>query len=182
MHHDNKEENIGRREWLRRVAGTVAAAALAPLVGSAAPAGPEERNPSAGISVGSAEGPQPAPRKKRVSKVDARQQVGCVACDRCMPCGYGVDIPGNFEYYNARLAAGEIPDFSESPASGEFRRKALVYLRGYDSRIPDRHQSQRCIRCFHCVAECPEGVFIVNELAAMTELADRLRDWECRYL
>lgn len=172
-------EKIGRREWLRRVAGAVAGlAATSALAGQ--PEAGSEADPTAGITA--SEPAAAPPRRKRVSKVDAGQAVACVECDRCMPCGYGVDIPGNFRYYNGRLAADGIPDLKADRTSADFRAKAIGYLRGYDRSVPDRHQSQRCVKCFHCVAECPEGVFIVNELAALTALADELRDWECRYL
>ena len=76
----------------------------------------------------------------------------------------------------------EHADYAEAKRKklADFRRKALGFLRKYDRDIPDRHQSQRCIKCFHCVAECRNMVFIVNELAALTAIADDLRDWECQ--
>lgn len=172
-------ERMGRREWFRRVAGAIAGVTAATAAAMAA--SPEsDSGATAGITA-SADGER-TPRKKPVGKVASRQAVACVGCERCMPCGYGVDIPGNFSYYNTRLADGAVPDLKDNPASAEFRKVALGYLRGYDKAIPDSHQSQRCIKCFQCVAKCPKGVSIVNELAAMTDLADSLRDWECRYL
>lgn len=179
-----RPQKIGRREWLRRVAGVVAASAAA-SVGLPASGEDDAAAHTAGIAVtGTSPRVEPAAKgRKSVSRVAERRRVECVECDHCMPCGYGIDIPGNFAYYNRMLDRGLVPDPDhEDETSAEFRSKALAYLRGYDRAIADSHQSQRCVKCFHCVSECPHGVFIVNELAALTRLADRLRDWECRYL
>ena len=159
MYMSQDNEKISRRQWLGRVAA-VATAGLA--VASTVSC---RRDAGAATAAMAGDG-----------------VILCDGCDRCMPCGYGVDIPGNFRYYNGRLAADGIPDLKADRTTADFRAKAIGYLRGYDRNVPDRHQSQRCVKCFHCVAECPEGVFIVNELAALTALADELRDWECRYL
>ena len=79
------------------------------------------------------------------------------------------------------LQAGAVPDLASTDrSSSEFRSKAINFLRAYDREIPDGHQSQRCIKCFHCVMACRERIFIVNELAALTAITDELRDWECR--
>lgn len=119
--------------------------------------------------------------KKKVSRIAQLRPVQCTECDACMPCGYGIDIPGNFKFYNDMLEAGLVPDIEHGDrSSAEFRSKARGFLRKYDRTIADRHQAQRCIKCFHCASECREKVYIVNELAALTALTDELRDWECR--
>ena len=170
---------MGRREWLRRLAGAVAGATA---LGVLADKGGAGASPTGGITVAADEPEEQGLR--RVSRIAAGEAVGCTECDRCMPCGYGVDIPGNFRYYNDRLATGEVPDMSEGAdrGSAEWRRKAKGFLRGYDRAVADSHQSQRCVKCFHCVHECSDQVFIVNELAALTRMTDDLRDWECREL
>lgn len=125
----------------------------------------------------------PAASTAKVSRISAGKAVACTQCDACMPCGYGVDIPANFKFYDEMLKADAIPDLSSTDrSSSEFRSKAIGFLRKYDRTIPDRHQSQRCIKCFHCVMECREKIFIVNELASLTAITDELRDWECQHL
>ena len=153
-----------RRQWLKTVAlalcgGTVATAAGAPAVAGTTPA--------SGTAA------------KKVSRISQGKEVACIQCDACMPCGYGVDIPANFRFYNGMLQAGAVPDLASTDrSSSEFRSKAINFLRAYDREIPDGHQSQRCIKCFHCVMACRERIFIVNELAALTAITDELRDWE----
>ncbi len=167
---DHNTPLYDRRRWLKAVAATICAAALRDRHAVAQPQQPFSAIPSADSS---------APRK--VSRIAAREALACTQCDACMPCGYGVDIPGNFRFYNEMLESGSIPDLSSTDRSSpEFRKKAVGFLRKYDATIPDRHQSQRCIKCFHCVTECRERIFIVNELAALTAITDELRDWECR--
>lgn len=195
-------ELMNRREWLKAAAGAVVAAVAAPLsvAGEAAASasdGDSEaasglagagNNGASGLMKGADIGDTGSSagsgaKRRKVGKIAVREAVGCVECDACMPCGYGVDIPGNFKFYNEMLARGGVPDpETDDVTSADFRRKAIGFLRAYDRRIADKHQSQRCIKCFHCVSECRHGVFIVNELAELTALTDALRDWECRYL
>jgi len=176
---DNKQTppRYTRREWLKAVAAVAVPAAAGAAIGKIAPL-VEVAAAAAPI----ADAPANASQKRKVSRIEAMQAVGCAECDACMPCGYGIDIPGNFKFYNEMLAAGKVPDIDKgNPESTEFGHKAKAFLRRYDRTVADAHQSQRCIKCFHCVSECRHGVFIVNELAALTRLTDFLRDWECSH-
>ncbi|MBD5226203.1 MAG: hypothetical protein HDS68_09650 [Bacteroidales bacterium] len=165
---NNNSPLYDRRQWLKALVAAVCGTAVAGRTLAAQAQMPEKVPVS-----------ESSPRK--VSRISAREAVACTGCDACMPCGYGVDIPGNFRFYNEMLESGSIPDLASTDrTSPEFRKKAIGFLRKYDSAIPDRHQSQRCIKCFHCVSECRERIFIVNELAALTAITDELRDWECR--
>lgn len=175
MVQDNRKI-YSRRDWLKAVGAAVAGVTGVHLLNAEATG--SVPGVSKTVSVAGGDG-----KRTVVSRIAKLQEVGCMQCDACMPCGYGVDIPGNFRFYNEMLAAGGVPDLSGSDrSSDEFRVKAKRFLRKYDRVIADSHQSQRCIKCFHCVSECRGRVFIVNELAALTALTDELRDWECREL
>lgn len=174
---------LSRRQWLKAVGAMAAGIAAVRLGGAdfraegarrvAVAAGGETSSPSARGG---------GPAKPAVGQVAKLRPVECTQCDSCMPCGYGVDIPGNFRVYNELLAQDAVPDIAAgNTESSAFASKARRFLRVYDRSIPDAHQSQRCIKCFHCVSECPSRVFIVNELQSITAIADALRDWECTH-
>lgn len=173
-------QTISRRQWLKTIAAAAGGVLVARLSGSltADAAG----TTAATAAAGTLPPPPQTTTVSRIGKIAEGKAVGCVECDSCMPCGYGVDIPGNFRVYNTLLAEGSVPDIEkEDPESRQFATKARKFLRTYDREIPDAHQSQRCIKCFHCANECSEHIFIVNELASLTYLADTLRDWECTH-
>lgn len=176
---DNRQTTprYSRREWLKAVATLIAPTAAGVAMGTTSLGNIKASAPNAPATDAASASP-----KRKVCRIEALEAVGCAECDSCMPCGYGIDIPGNFKFYNEMLASGNVPDIDHSdPDSWDFGTKAKTFLRKYDRTIADEHQSQRCIKCFHCVSECRHGVFIVNELAALTRLTDFLLDWECTH-
>lgn len=174
------QPDITRRQWLKAVAvgaGAIVASRIAGKANIAANSSQQMATPSS-----FAKAHRNDASKQKVGNISKLQPVDCLECDSCMPCGYGVDIPGNFRIYNDLLASNSIPDIDrDADTSPEFAHKARKFLHSYDRHVPDAHQSQRCIKCFHCVSGCPQGIFIVNELASLTAIADRLRDWECAH-
>jgi hypothetical protein len=222
---EKEKQILTRRQWLKAAAGAVVSASLGAAMATAAETdgttgatslgdgttGATSRGDGSashgdgttGATDGTTGATSQGGERRRVGRIAQRYTVECVQCDHCMPCGYGVDIPGNFAVYNQLLSEGNIPDFGTSADNGkgaastacvadiadavdvtsaDFRKKAIKFLRTYDRAVADKHQSQRCIKCFHCVSECPQGILIVTELAALTRIADTLRDWECKFL
>lgn len=94
---------------------------------------------------------------KAIKKVDqfykARIQVDCTDCKYCMPCPHGVDIPGNFRYYNN----AHIFD-SKEKTTGEYR-----------SYMADSSMADKCLQCGECEPKCPQNIEIINELIKVTE-------------
>ena len=71
-----------------------------------------------------------------------REKVGCTGCRYCMPCPKGVDIPGNFYYYNLMYME------KKSSARLEFAKNmGLCKEPGFASQ---------CVGCGRCEKHCRE--------------------------
>ena len=87
--------------------------------------------------------------------------IKCTRCQYCMPCPYGVDIPGIFTHYNRCVNEGNI---TGSPEAGNYRKARRAYLVSYDRSVGKMNQADRCIGCNKCVIKCPQGISIPREL------------------
>ena len=87
--------------------------------------------------------------------------IPCNSCDYCMPCPYGLDIPGAFNFMN-RVRSARMND------PKEIRRE-------YARAIPDpRRRADRCIGCGRCEAHCPQSIRIPRELDAVAAFMEGL--------
>ncbi|MBP5307009.1 MAG: aldo/keto reductase [Paludibacteraceae bacterium] len=100
--------------------------------------------------------------------------IPCTACNYCMPCPYGLNIPQIFTYYNACLAEGLLPDM-EAQGSEEFVRRRRAFLVGYDRQVPGLRQADHCIGCDHCVTHCPQRIKIPEEMQRIDQLVEQLK-------
>ena len=79
-----------------------------------------------------------------------KEKVGCTGCRYCMPCPKGVDIPGNFFYYNLMYME------KKNPARFEFAQNmGLRKEPGFASQ---------CIGCGKCESHCPQHINIREKL------------------
>lgn len=82
--------------------------------------------------------------------IRANEKVGCTGCRYCMPCPAGVDIPGNFYYYNLMYLE------KKNAARVEFvRNMGLQKKPGFASQ---------CVGCGKCESHCPQKIEIRKEL------------------
>ncbi len=82
--------------------------------------------------------------------IKSKEKVGCTGCRYCMPCPKGVDIPGNFHYYNLM--------YFQDKASARFeyaRNLALQKNAGVASL---------CVGCGKCEKHCPQHLPIRAKL------------------
>lgn len=79
-----------------------------------------------------------------------REKVGCTGCRYCMPCPRGVDIPGNFHYYNLM--------YMEKKSSARFEFVQVMGMR------KNPGFATACIGCGKCESHCPQHLPIREKL------------------
>ena len=98
--------------------------------------------------------------------------VPCTDCKYCMPCPYGVDIPGVFAHYNKCINSGNVPRDTSDPSYANARK---AFLFGYDNSVPRLRQASMCVGCGACLSHCPQGIAIPTQLHKIDEYAENLR-------
>ena len=98
--------------------------------------------------------------------------IGCTSCQYCMPCPYGIDIPGILTHYNKCVNEGMI---TSGPESENYRKARRAYLISYDRAIGDLSKADRCIGCNKCMSKCPQGINIPDEIHRIDRYIEELR-------
>ncbi len=81
--------------------------------------------------------------------------VPCTACNYCMPCPYGLDIPALFRFRNETFASGK-------------EKTGKEILAEYEKTFPEPlRRADRCTGCGKCASHCPQKIKIPQELAAL---------------
>ena len=101
-----------------------------------------------------------------------QKEIPCTACQYCMPCPYGLDIPGIFAHYNKCLREGNTPQSIGSPT---YRKQRRAFLVGYDRSVPRLRQADHCIGCNQCASHCPQQIKIPQELHRISEYIETLK-------
>lgn len=100
--------------------------------------------------------------------------VPCTACNYCMPCPYGLNIPIIFSYYNNCLAE-ELMPIAGGSEDREFRKARRRWLLGYDRAVEPARQADHCIGCNHCIPHCPQRIDIPAEMQRIDSFVEQLK-------
>ena len=98
--------------------------------------------------------------------------IPCTGCDYCMPCSFGIDIPGIFGIWNQAMVEDRLPDYPGDPEYAANRRR---FLADYERAIPRLREAQRCIGCGRCAIHCPQSIDIPDKLRKVDEFVEKLR-------
>ena len=95
--------------------------------------------------------------------------IPCTTCEYCMPCPYGVDIPGNFAYYNEAVNSHMLPLPDKTAA--DFAERKQQFVDGYQKALGDQKAwAYQCQDCEVCLSKCPQQIRIPNQLARIVEM------------
>lgn len=98
--------------------------------------------------------------------------VPCTACEYCMPCPYGINIPAIFAHYNKCLNEGNIPSSTQDDNYAKARRAFLI---GYDRSVPRLRQASHCIGCNQCTPHCPQTIQIPEQLHRIDDFVEQVK-------
>ncbi len=99
----------------------------------------------------------------------SRGQIPCTACAYCMPCPAGVDIPGNFRFFNSASDVLTSADARGKDVSS--RRKAFLKLyNGQEKGI----RADACVGCNACLPKCPQHISIPQHMQRIKEIVAKL--------
>lgn len=99
--------------------------------------------------------------------------IPCNECNYCMPCPYGIDIPGVLTHYNKCINEGNMPNKGEQDP--DYARARRAFLIGYDRKVPRLRQASHCIGCGQCVEHCPQGIQIPEEMQRIDNFVEQLK-------
>ena len=98
--------------------------------------------------------------------------VNCTDCKYCMPCPWGIDIPGIFKHYNTSITEGT---YAQTREQKDYRKLRRAYLVSYDRAIPTLRQADHCIACGACVSHCPQSIPIPGQLNRIARYVESLK-------
>ena len=98
--------------------------------------------------------------------------IPCNNCNYCMPCPYGLDIPGILGCWNGAVAEGRLPENPSDPDYAVNRRRFLI---DYERSVPALRRAERCTGCGRCSPHCPQSIDIPAAIRRVDDLVEKLR-------
>lgn len=117
-------------------------------------------------------GAEKAMLEKATEIINEFPLIGCTGCQYCMPCPYGIDIPGIFAHYNKCLNEG---NFSENEQDPDYAKARRAFLVGYDRSVPRLRQADHCTGCGKCLDKCPQHIQIPEQMQMIDNFVNNLK-------
>lgn len=96
--------------------------------------------------------------EKVAATIRSRVKNGCTACQYCMPCPFGVDIPRSFAIWNEEAMYGN--------------KEAAKWR--YFQQTDESKRADKCQKCGACEQKCPQGIHIRDDLE---QLEREIHSW-----
>ncbi len=100
--------------------------------------------------------------------IKSKGQIPCTACAYCMPCPFGVDIPGNFKIFNNASDA-----LLSTEKNKRVDEKRQAFLKAYTAQ-EEAVRADACIGCKACLKKCPQHISIPQHMERIRELAAKI--------
>jgi len=84
-----------------------------------------------------------------------KTKIPCTACGYCMPCPYGVDIPGCFSIYNDKYLLDD-------------KSAKFIYMRNLGAMSVKPSNASQCKQCGKCESHCPQKIAIRDQLKTVS--------------
>jgi predicted aldo/keto reductase-like oxidoreductase len=98
--------------------------------------------------------------------------IPCTGCRYCMPCPFGLDIPGNFAYYNKCVNDGTMP---VDPNASNYKELVRKFLDGYNKAVKPEQQAMNCKTCNQCLSKCPQRIKIPTQMKRITKMVENFK-------
>ena len=98
--------------------------------------------------------------------------INCTDCKYCMPCPWGIDIPGTFQHYNRAITDGT---YAQNTTQKNYAKLKKAYLVSYDRAVATVRQADHCITCGECLSHCPQSINIPKQLKRIATYIDNLK-------
>ncbi len=98
--------------------------------------------------------------------------VNCTDCKYCMPCPWGIDIPGTFQHYNRAITD---VTYAQSTTQKDYAKLKKAYLVSYDRAVATVRQADHCISCGECLSHCPQSIPIPAQLKRIAKYIEDLK-------